>query len=183
MSNWMIAQYSGNLLPPALMNQFHSVGDIAPYGMGWLVDQDESGGRTISHSGIFWTYKSEETVYLDEQMGIAVMFNSGLNAFVNYSAFTDGIADIMRGEQPEISFFNDRNMETIMIVLILATLVWGAYGYVRIRRRTRAALVRPLDYPVVTHHLACYMVTCQSCALGCLYNIYVQPHKEWPIEG
>ncbi|OME94679.1 serine hydrolase domain-containing protein [Paenibacillus lautus] len=137
MSKWMIAQYSGNLLPPALMNQFHSAGDIAPYGMGWLADQDESGGRTISHSGIFWTYKSEETIYLDEQMGISVMFNSGLNAFVNYSAFIDGIADIMRGEQPEISFFNDRNMETIMIVLILATLIWGAYGYVRIRRRKK----------------------------------------------
>jgi len=105
--------------------------------MGWLADQDESGGQTISHGGILWTYKSEETVYLDEQMGIAVMFNSGLNAFVNYSAFIDGIADNMKGEQPQISFFNDRNMETIMIVLILGTLVWGAYGYVRIRRRQK----------------------------------------------
>lgn len=137
MSKWMIAQYSGDFLPPALMNQFHSAGDIGPYGMGWLADQDESGGRTISHGGILWTYKSEETVYLDEQMGITVMFNSGLNAFVNYSAFIDGIADIMKGEQPQISFFNDRNMETIMIVLILGTLVWGAYGYVRIRRRQK----------------------------------------------
>lgn len=137
MSKWMIAQYSGHLLPPALMNPFHSAGDIAPYGMGWLADQDELTGRSISHSGILWMYKSEEKIYLDEQMGIAVMFNSGLNAFVNYSAFIDGIVDIMRGKQPEISFFNDRNLETTMVLLILATFIWGTYGYVRIRRRKK----------------------------------------------
>ncbi|WP_127592842.1 serine hydrolase domain-containing protein [Paenibacillus lautus] len=137
MSKWMIAQYSGHLLSPALRNQFHSAGETSPYGMGWLADQDESRGRTISHSGIFWTYKSEETVYLDEQMGITVMFNSGLNAFVNYSEVIDGIAAIMRGDQPEISFLNDRNMAMIMMTLILATLVWGAYAYVRIRRRKK----------------------------------------------
>ncbi|WP_223192896.1 serine hydrolase domain-containing protein [Paenibacillus sedimenti] len=136
MSRWMLAQYRGHLLSPALMKQYHSAGAISPYGIGWLADQDET-GRTISHSGIFWTYKSEEMVYLDEQMGIAVMFNSGLNAFVNYSAFIDGITDIMRGEKPETSFLNGRNMEMIMIALILATLVWGLYAYIRIRRRKK----------------------------------------------
>ncbi|ETT66940.1 serine hydrolase domain-containing protein [Paenibacillus sp. FSL H8-0457] len=137
MSRWMIAQYSGDLLPPALMKQFHSAGEASPYGMGWLADHDPSGGRTISHSGIFWTYKSEETVFLDEQMGIAVMFNSGLNAFVNYSGIIDGVAAMMRGEQPNISFLNDRNMSMIMMALILATLVWGGYASIRIRRKKK----------------------------------------------
>ncbi|MDQ0113772.1 serine hydrolase domain-containing protein [Paenibacillus harenae] len=144
MSLWMLAQYHGRLLSPAMMKQYHAAGAIGPYGMGWLADQDESGGRTISHSGIFWTYKSEEMVYLDEQMGIVVMFNSGLNAFVNYSAFIDGIADIMRGEKPETSFLNGRNMETIMIALILATLVWGVYAYFRIRRRNKRLTINKL---------------------------------------
>ncbi|NUU78148.1 beta-lactamase family protein [Paenibacillus xylanilyticus] len=145
MSLWMLAQYHGRLLSPDLMKQYHEAGAIGPYGMGWLADpQDESGGRTISHSGIFWTYKSEETVYLDEQLGIAVMFNSGINAFVNYSAFIDGIADIMRGEKPEASFVNGRNMEIIMIALILATLVWGVYAYSRIRRKNQRLTISRL---------------------------------------
>ncbi|WP_426453020.1 serine hydrolase domain-containing protein [Paenibacillus sp. S-38] len=144
MSLWMLSQYHGRLLSPALMKQYHAAGTIGPYGMGWLADQDESGGRTISHSGIFWTYKSEERVYLDERMGIAVMFDSGLNAFVNYSAFIDGIADIMRGVKPESSLLNGRNMETIMIALILATLVWGVYAYFRIRRRNKRLTISKL---------------------------------------
>lgn len=144
MSLWMLAQYHGSLLSPALMKQYHKAGAIGPYGMGWLANQDESGGKTISHSGIFWTYKSEEMIYLDDQMGIAVMFNSGLNAFVNYSAFIDGIATIMRGEKPTISFLNGRNMETIMIALILATFLWGVYAYFRIRRRNKRLTISKL---------------------------------------
>jgi CubicO group peptidase (beta-lactamase class C family) len=144
MSLWMLAQYHGRLVSPALMKQYHAAGAIGPYGMGWLADQAGSSGQTISHSGIFWTYKSEEMIYLNEQMGIAVMFNSGLNAFVNYSAFIDGIADIMRGEKPETSFLNGRNMETFMIALVLATLVWGVYAYFRIRRRNNRLTISKL---------------------------------------
>src|SRR5690606_15043791 len=66
------------------------------------------------------------------------------NAFVNYSAFIDGIADIMRGEKPETSFLNGRNMETIMIALILAMLVWGVYAYFRIRQRNKSLTIRKL---------------------------------------
>ncbi len=137
MARWMLAQYQGDLLTPSLMEQYHSAGAIGPYGMGWLAGKDEDAGPTISHSGIFWTYKSEERIYLDQQLGIAVMFDSGIHAFVNYSAFIDGIADIMKGEKPESSFLNGRNMETIMMILIIATLAWGVYACYRIRRRNK----------------------------------------------
>lgn len=136
MSRWMRAQYDGQLLSPALMEQYHAAGVVSPYGLGWLAGQDEAGGRTISHSGIFWTYKSEETIYLDERLGIAVMFDSGLNAFVNYRAFVDDIARLMRGEKPEPALVNGRNGEMFMLALILATLGWGVYVYSRIRKRT-----------------------------------------------
>lgn len=137
MSLWMLAQYNESLLSPALMEQYHAMGASGPYGMGWNAGQDESGGRTISHSGIFWTYKAEEMIFVDEQMGITVMFNSGFNAFVNYSAFIDGLASIMRGEKVETSYLNGRNMEMIMIVVILITIGWGVYGFLRIRRRNK----------------------------------------------
>ncbi|MEC0128940.1 serine hydrolase domain-containing protein [Paenibacillus pabuli] len=144
MSRWMLAQLHGQLVSPALMKQYHAAGAIGPYGMGWLANQNESSGRTISHSGIFWTYKSEEVVYLNEQMGIALMFNSGINAFVNYASFIDGITDIMRGEKPENSFLNGRNLETFMIMLILATLAWGMVAYIRIPRRNKRPKIRTL---------------------------------------
>ncbi|GIP37890.1 hypothetical protein J31TS4_11700 [Paenibacillus sp. J31TS4] len=144
MARWMLAQYSGRLLSPELMNDYHAAGATGPYGIGWLAGQDESGGRTISHSGIFWTYKAEERVYLDERLGIAVQFSTGLNAFVNYSAFLDGLKAIMEGKKPEASMLNGRTMETIILALILATLVWGVYGYFRIRRRNKRLTFRRL---------------------------------------
>ncbi|SFE34569.1 CubicO group peptidase, beta-lactamase class C family [Paenibacillus algorifonticola] len=138
MAKWMLAQYDTRLLAPELMEQFHTAGQSGPYGMGWLAEEDEHGGRTISHSGIFWTYKAEETIYLDQQLGIAVMFDSGLNVFVNYSAFVDGIARIIKGEKAETSIFNDRNMETVMMLLVIGTTLWGGYAIFRIHRSKKS---------------------------------------------
>lgn len=138
MAKWMLAQYDGRLLSPEQMEQYHTAGQGGPYGMGWLAGEDEQGGRAISHSGIFWTYKAEETIYLDQRLGITMMFNSGLNVFVDYSAFTDGIASIIHGEKPGVSFFNSRNMEIIMILLVVATIFWGGYSYFRIHRSKKS---------------------------------------------
>ncbi|MFB5761309.1 serine hydrolase domain-containing protein [Paenibacillus medicaginis] len=134
MAKWMLAQYDGRLLSKELMEQYHTAGQSGPYGMGWLAGEDKQGGRTVSHSGIFWTYKGEETIYLDQRLGITMMFDSGLNAFIDYSAFTDGIASIIHGEKPEASVFNGRNMEILMILLVVATILWGGYSHSRILR-------------------------------------------------
>lgn len=134
MAKWMLAQYHSRLLAPELMEQFHAAGQSGPYGMGWLAEEDELGGQTISHSGIFWTYKAEETIDLDQQLGIAIMFDSGLNAYVNYSAFVDGIARIIKEEKAETPVFNNRNMETVMMLLVVGTVLWGGYAIFRINR-------------------------------------------------
>jgi len=143
MARWMLAQYEGRLLGPELMETYHQAGPIGPYGMGWLAEKDERNGRTISHSGILWTYKAEETIYLDRKLGVAMMFDSGLNAFVNYSAIVEGVAKIMQGEGAGIPLANGRNIETALIVLTAATIGWGAYSIVRLhRRRKRISTLR-----------------------------------------
>lgn len=134
MAKWMLAQYHGRLLTSELMEQYHAAGQSGPYGMGWLEGEDEHEGRTISHSGIFWTYKAEETIYLDQHLGITMMFNTGLNAFVDYSAFVEGIARIIKGEKAETSIFNSRNMGTVMIFLVITTILWGVYSHYCIHR-------------------------------------------------
>ncbi len=58
------------------MKQYHAAGEQGPYGMGWLASDEPDVGRTISHSGILWTYKSEETIDLDQRLGIAMMFDA-----------------------------------------------------------------------------------------------------------
>ncbi|NOU90608.1 serine hydrolase [Paenibacillus sp. LMG 31460] len=149
MTKWMLAQYNGRLLDPELMEQYHTAGQSSPYGMGWLAEEDEHGGRTISHSGIFWTYKAEETIYLDQQLGITMMFNSGLNAFIDYSAFVDGIARIIKGEKSETSIVNSRNMERVMILLVITTFLWGLYTHFRMNRSKKGITTGKLIFSSV----------------------------------
>ncbi|MGM0867401.1 MAG: serine hydrolase domain-containing protein [Bacillota bacterium] len=134
MAKWMREQYDSQLLSPNLMEQYHAAGQRAPYGMGWLASNDNDWGQTISHSGIFWTYKAEETVYLDKQLGITMMFDTGITAFVDYSAFVRGIAQIMDGGKAEISSINSRNMEVAMILLMAGTILWGGYSLYRLKK-------------------------------------------------
>lgn len=134
MAKWMRAQYNPRLLSSNLMEQYHTAGQRAPYGMGWLASNDSDWGRTISHSGIFWTYKAEETVYLDKQLGITMMFDTGINAFFDYSAFVRGVAQIMVGGKAEISSINSRNMEIAMILLMAGTILWGGYSFYRLKK-------------------------------------------------
>lgn len=149
MAKWMLAQYSGRLLTPEFMEQYNKAGQISPYGMGWLAGNDEQWGRTISHSGIFWTYKSEETIYLDQQLGITMMFNSGLNAFVDYSAFINGIAKIIHGEEPDASILNSRNVEIVMVLLTIVTMFWGIYRLIRLRRNKKAITTGRLIFSTI----------------------------------
>lgn len=144
MAKWMRAQYDPQLLSPNLMEQYHAAGQHAPYGMGWLASKDHVWGRTISHSGILWTYKAEETVYLDKRLGITMMFDTGLNAFVDYSAFVRGIAQIMDGGKAEVSVINSRNMEIAIILLIAGTTLWGGYSFYRLKKNRLRAFRRKL---------------------------------------
>ncbi|MDD9267184.1 serine hydrolase [Paenibacillus sp. GCM10023248] len=124
MAKWMRAQYATRLLSPNLMQQYHAAEQQTSYGMGWLASLDTDWGRTISHSGIFWTYKAEETVYLEKKLGIAMMFDTGLNAFIDYSGFISGIAQIMDGGKAKISVMHSRNIEAALILLPVAAVLW-----------------------------------------------------------
>jgi len=68
------------------------------YGMGWVV----SPGSHLYHSGILWTYSSEEIVFTSNGYGVVLLFNGGINAFVDYYSFVEGISDILDRREPEI---------------------------------------------------------------------------------
>lgn len=134
MAKWMHAQYTSQLLSPNLLEQYHAAGERSSYGMGWLASDDNVWGRAISHSGIFWTYKAEETVYLDKKLGITMMFDTGLNAFIDYSAFISGIAQIMDEGKAEIPVMNHRNMEAVMILLLAGTIFWKGFWIYQLKK-------------------------------------------------
>lgn len=91
------------------------------YGMGW----NELAKDYLYHSGILWTYYSEQTLLLDKDYGIVILFNSGLNAFHDYNSFTRGIIDILNNQKPENTIISSRAYGILIIILIIISLALG----------------------------------------------------------
>ncbi|GAB3330031.1 serine hydrolase domain-containing protein [Larkinella ripae] len=73
------------------------------YGMGWLVRGDSS----LYHSGILWTYSAEQLLLTKEGYGVVLLFNGGLNPYVDYNSFLRGVAGILAGQEPEMPALPD----------------------------------------------------------------------------
>ncbi|UQX55253.1 hypothetical protein M5V91_05835 [Cytobacillus pseudoceanisediminis] len=64
-----------------------------------------------------------------------MMFDTGINAFLDYSAFVKGVSQIMVGGKAEISAINSRNMEIAMILLMAGTILWSGYSFYRLKKK------------------------------------------------
>lgn len=94
----LLSQQSMTLMhtPPAHKTSMH-------YGMGWIVRPDSS----LYHSGILWTYSAEQLLLTKDGYGVVMLFNSGINPYIDYYSFLRGVADILAGQEPEVPTFPD----------------------------------------------------------------------------
>lgn len=141
MGKWLMTQLNDGayrdvrLLSKEGIESMHAPSDAAPsYGMGWSVRQAEDGQRQIEHGGILWTYKSEALLLPEQELGIVILFNSGLNAFVDYYSFVSGIADIVSNRPLEDSWFNGDLGETCMGLILVAVIWMGIRDLLRLNR-------------------------------------------------
>ncbi|GAB3551038.1 serine hydrolase domain-containing protein [Spirosoma fluminis] len=96
-STQLLSQQSMTLMhTPPLNTSMH-------YGMGWIVGPDSS----LYHSGILWTYSAEQLLLTKDGYGVVMLFNSGLNPYINYHSFLQGVADILAGQELEVPTFPD----------------------------------------------------------------------------
>lgn len=90
-----------------------------PYGMGWFKNNEGD----IYHSGILWTYSSQQMITHDGY-GILVLFNAGLNPFMDYHSFLTGINAILHNQQPGVSdwslYYTIGLLTFFIIALVLA---------------------------------------------------------------
>lgn len=91
------------------------------YGMGWSINNE----HVASHSGILWTYQSEQMLLLEKGYGVVVLFNSGLNAFQDYSSFSNGILEIINGNTPSVGIQLSIYLELAMLLLMFASFYFG----------------------------------------------------------
>ncbi|WP_248924754.1 hypothetical protein [Paenibacillus hamazuiensis] len=79
----------------------------------------------------------------EDKLGIVVLFNSGLNAFVDYHAFVDGLAGLLTGHPGDDSVLSGSMIEAGMGIVILATAMAGIRDFLRIRNREETWRRRP----------------------------------------
>ena len=135
MAKWLKMQLNGvtnegkQLLSNDGIEQMHSAptGTGSSYGMGWTVD-----GQKLSHNGLLWTYYAEQVLIPKSDYGIVVLFNSGLNSFVNYGSITNGVTDILAGKDAEESLVNGQNLEFLFGILTVITVAIGIRSFRRI---------------------------------------------------
>ena len=93
------------LLSQSSMTRMHTPSHktLMHYGMGWMVRPDSS----LYHSGILWTYSAEQLLLTKDGYGVVMLFNSGLNPYIDYPSFLQGVAEILAGQEPQLPTFSD----------------------------------------------------------------------------
>lgn len=91
------------------------------YGMGWNMNKD----GIANHTGILWTYQSEQMLIIEKGYGVVILFNSGLNAFQDYSSFSQGILEIINGGTQSVGLQSSIYLELLMSLLMIATFYFG----------------------------------------------------------
>lgn len=147
MASWLKLNLNGGmaqgvrLLSAEGIRTMHSpAGPDKSYAMGWRWNER---GRQIEHNGILWTYYADQVLLPESGYGIAVLFNSGLNALTDYSVFTRGLTDILNGKEPEGSFLSKKAMEIMIGLLTAVTLFFGIRSLVRLQSWENKTRRRP----------------------------------------
>ena len=150
MANWLILQstegkYKNNQLlsSKGIQEMQTPSSSKLSYGMGWNIFKDDDGNKQIQHSGILWTYKSETLLLPEKEYGIVILFNSGFNSFVDYYAFTDGIAKLLTFQDVSEYFYNNQLFEILMGVITIVTIVLGVRQLMRVKSWTEKYKNRP----------------------------------------
>jgi CubicO group peptidase (beta-lactamase class C family) len=139
MANWLILQstegkYQNNKLlsSKGIQEMQTPASSKFSYGMGWNIFKDDHGIKQIQHSGILWTYKSESLLLPEKGYGIVILFNSGLNSFVDYYALTDGIAKILTNQDVSEPFYNNQLFDMLIGIIIIVTFLLGVRQLLRL---------------------------------------------------
>jgi CubicO group peptidase (beta-lactamase class C family) len=138
MAKWLSSQLTTNRGTSAIlgnkymaMMQSPPAGTAFNYGMGWHVNAP---AHVLYHSGIFWTYSSQQIILTDKGYGIVLLFNSGANPIVDYYSVLQGVEDILIGEKAEASNFPPWLYTAGIVCLLVVIFLLGIRRMLRVKR-------------------------------------------------
>ncbi|RYU90348.1 class A beta-lactamase-related serine hydrolase [Mucilaginibacter terrigena] len=110
MAKWLSDQLkaTGEGTSPVLGKKYLAMMQSAParnnfnYGMGWHVS---AANNVLYHSGIYWTYSSQQIILTDKGYGITILFNGGFKPLTDYYSLLQGVQDILAGKKADATAF------------------------------------------------------------------------------
>ncbi|GAB4054225.1 serine hydrolase domain-containing protein [Spirosoma litoris] len=115
-------------------------GTSFPYGMGWFVNNPAK----LRHNGILWTYSSELLILPKEGFGIVMLFNGGLNPFIDYTSFIQGVSDILTNQEPTSEALPDWFYPIATVFLLLIATGFAVRQFFRVTQWQRLYQSRPI---------------------------------------
>jgi CubicO group peptidase (beta-lactamase class C family) len=101
------------------------------YAMGWHANPQ---AHVLYHSGVMWTYSSQQIILTDKGYGIVLLFNGGANMVTDYYSFLQGIQDIVSGQTPSTSSLPPWLYTAAIVLLLLIILILGIRRVLRVKQ-------------------------------------------------
>jgi CubicO group peptidase (beta-lactamase class C family) len=101
------------------------------YAMGWHANVD---AHVLYHSGIMWTYSSQQIILTDKGYGIVMLFNSGTDPIVDYYSLLQGVQNILVGEKADTGTFPPWLYTIGVVSSLIIVLVLGIRRMFRLKQ-------------------------------------------------
>ncbi|MPR35642.1 serine hydrolase domain-containing protein [Salmonirosea aquatica] len=126
MAHWLQLQLNEGVINnrPLISRQSVALSHSLPsnpastYAMGWYANDN----KDLYHSGILWTYSAEQILLTESGYGIVLLFNGGLNPFVDYYSFIHDIAELTAHEVPPVSRWPDWVFQACLLGILVVGL-------------------------------------------------------------
>ncbi|MFE9662909.1 serine hydrolase [Streptomyces sp. NPDC005955] len=112
------------------------------YAMGWWVNREGDGPPAVQHTGQLLTHNSMATLLPEQGIGIAVVTNTGMIAGDDAPQIVEGLVDLARGEEPEVSAPFSMTADWVLAAFTLLAAGLGVRGVVRAGPWVRRAVRR-----------------------------------------
>ncbi|MFD7510602.1 MULTISPECIES: serine hydrolase domain-containing protein [Streptomyces] len=144
LAQWLLAQRDGGgILTPQSLRTLHTPPDGERYAMGWASSPDGAEPARLQHTGQLLTHNAVQTLLPGQDIGIAVVTNTGMVSGDDAAVITDALVELAQGRDPGTGEPFSLTADYVLGALTLLALGLAVRGTLRARRWAARAATRP----------------------------------------
>ena len=126
-------------MSPEGFRQWHTPGSPSGYALGWFTAGPAVAPTQLDHTGNQMTYGAAQVLIPDQDLGVALLFNSSSALQSDQTAIRRGVLAILRGEPAPstTSGLPSGAVDALLGAITIAAPILGAFAVIRSARWTR----------------------------------------------